>query len=591
MRLKKPTIAVTAVAMLALAACGGSSGGGNGPGETGSSITEGGKAGQGKDPNRQAPAPEIEGATKGGIVHFSASSGLEVMDPSEAYYSNTLAILTGLVTRSLTQYAYDEASGSMILIPDLATDLGTPNEDFTEWKFTIRDGVKYEDGTPVTAEDVAYGIKRSFDRDTFPSGAAYSNDYFLDGDTYKGPYKSPNDDYAGVVVDGMTLTIKMARPFPDMPYWGFFPAMGPIPAGDKSNPATYALHPLATGPYMFDQYTPQKSLTLVRNPEWDPATDPGRTQYPDGYDMRFDVDTAKLENILISDTGDGQTTMTDENLTAATYFTMKEADPDRLVSGPQPLTFYWCPDYRKIKEIEVRQALAWAYPYQSAQEAAGHLVGVNAQFGANLLPPGLPGREEFNPLPGHKLGQTDPAKSKALLAEAGYKPGEYEISYTYQQDDDISVDVKDVIAKALKEGGFKPKPFATTVANSSTDRENLDTPINVRSAGWLSDWPGGGSWIPPLLGTTDLKAEGLGSNYCVFSEPDVDKKIAETGTLPLEAQPKAWSDLDKYIQETYFPFFVTYYGAVTAARGSKIMGHHVDDTGGEPTFKNIWVAQ
>ena len=30
----------------------------------------------------------------------------------------------------------------MVLIPDLATDLGTPNEDFTEWTFTLREGLK-----------------------------------------------------------------------------------------------------------------------------------------------------------------------------------------------------------------------------------------------------------------------------------------------------------------------------------------------------------------------------------------------------------------------------------------------------------------
>ena len=81
----------------------------------------------------------------------------------------------------------------MILVPDLATDLGTPNDDYTEWTFTIRDGVKYENGQEVTPEDIAFGIKRSFDRTTFPEGAAYSNDYFLNGDTYKGPYTGTGD--------------------------------------------------------------------------------------------------------------------------------------------------------------------------------------------------------------------------------------------------------------------------------------------------------------------------------------------------------------------------------------------------------------
>ena len=64
--------------------------------------------------------------------------------------------------RSLTQYAYDADSNDMQLIPDMATDLGRPSEDNKEWTFTLRDGLKYEDGTPVKAEDVAYAVKRSF---------------------------------------------------------------------------------------------------------------------------------------------------------------------------------------------------------------------------------------------------------------------------------------------------------------------------------------------------------------------------------------------------------------------------------------------
>ena len=83
-----------------------------------------------------------------------------------------------------------------------------------------------------------------------PTAPTYSNEYFLHGDTYQGPYKRPGA-YDGVTVNGNTITIQMAKPFPDMPYWGCFPAMGPIPPGKASDPATYKNHPWATGPYMF----------------------------------------------------------------------------------------------------------------------------------------------------------------------------------------------------------------------------------------------------------------------------------------------------------------------------------------------------
>jgi peptide/nickel transport system substrate-binding protein len=583
MRLNKPIIAVSAVAMLALAACGGAGddGGGDGGEET---FKEGGGVGAGMDPNREGPA-EIEGAKKGGTIQVVSVAGLNTMDPTEAYYTNTYSILGGLVTRSLTQYVYDPDTEDMVLVPDLATDLGTSNEDFTEWTFEIREGIKYENGQPVTADDVAFGIKRSFDRDTFPEGADYSNQYMLDGDTYKGPYSSPNDEYAGVTVDGNKLTIKMAKPFPDMPYWGAFPAMGPIPEGPASDPTKYAAHPWATGPYMFGKYVPEKSLELVKNPNWDPATDPGRTQYADKYEMRFDVESTKIDQILLKDQGEAQTTLSLDSVLVANYLKAKQDAADRLVTGANPCTFMWYPDYTKITDINIRKALAYAYPYKASYSAGGYIEGVNRIPGSNIMPPGIPGREEYNPLgEDYEIGSTDPAKAKELLEQAGAVG--YEISFLYSTDVPESVDVKDAIAKALTEVGFTPKPYATTSADSSTLRADPKTPINVRSGGWCSDWPSGSSWFPPVFQLED--PEILGANYASFSEPAVDEEIDRILQLPLEEQPAAWNDLDQMIMEEYFPVFVTAYGGEALMHGSKIEGFAIDGTTGMPAWKNIW---
>src|SRR5919107_6055322 len=264
MRFNKPLAALSAAAVLGLAACGGGSSENSSADNSGDIDVESlGNIGDAKDPERKGPV-EIEGAEEGGIVHVRDQIYLTTtLDPTEAYYTDSGSLLTNLVTRSLTQYSYDEKTKNMVLVPDLATDLGTPNDDFTEWKFTIRDGVKYENGDPVTMEDIGFGIDRSFDRTTFPTGPAYSNQYFLNGDTFQGPYTDKKTKTCGCyTIEGNTITIKMASPFPDMPYWGAFPAMSPIPK-NGSDPQEYRRHPLATGPYMFDQYTPAKSLTLV----------------------------------------------------------------------------------------------------------------------------------------------------------------------------------------------------------------------------------------------------------------------------------------------------------------------------------------
>jgi peptide/nickel transport system substrate-binding protein len=87
---------------------------------------------------------------------------------------------------------------------------------------TLREGLKYDDGTDVKAEDVAYAVKRSFAIAELPDGPTYNTTFFLDGDKYKGPF-SDNSEYKGVEVDGMDITIKMRRPFGDMPYLASFP--------------------------------------------------------------------------------------------------------------------------------------------------------------------------------------------------------------------------------------------------------------------------------------------------------------------------------------------------------------------------------
>ena len=150
MRFKSPLIAISAVGMLALSACGGSGSSSN-AGSGDDVNSHGGDTGNFQDAKAQGPVT-ISGAQKGGTVTVSTLAGLTTtLDPSEVYYTDAYAYMSGLVVRSLTQYKYNPDTKQMVLVPDLATDLGKHNDDFTQWKFTIRPGVKYENGKTVTA--------------------------------------------------------------------------------------------------------------------------------------------------------------------------------------------------------------------------------------------------------------------------------------------------------------------------------------------------------------------------------------------------------------------------------------------------------
>ncbi len=584
-------MALSAAGALALSACGGDSddsGDENSPGGAPSGTAAGGDTGDAVDPDREGPYV-IDGAEEGGLVKLIAVTPLETMHPSEIYYTHTYGIGSGLIFRSLTQYVIED--GKPILVPDLATDTGTPNADFTEWKFTIRDGVKYEDGTPVTAEDVKFGMESSMDLETFPeSPGFYSQEYFEGGADYAGPYTSGGEELDSIAVDGSTITITMSKPFPDMPYWGAFPANGPIPKDKATDPVAYGNAPLSTGPYKFAEYTPKKRLVLERNDQWDPATDPGRTQYPDGYDMDFTVPNEKMDEIMLNDQGDAKNTLIFDDILGTNYRKFQDQAADRLVPGSTPCTRYWAPDYRKITDINIRRAIALAYPTRSVIKAAGLIEGVNRYPADTLLPPGTPGRVEYTVVEGMTPGTPDPAAAKALLEQAGQVG--FELKFLFASDDPDAVKAKDAIVKGLEEAGFTATPVPSTLENLTTDRENPDLDINVRSPGWCADWPSGGSWFPVLLKTEDVETLGqISQNYALFSEPDVDQRIDDVLALPIEDQAPAWGELDKYIAETYLPLIPLTYDGVIQVHGSNVNGHEVDTTIGMPTFKDIWLTQ
>jgi peptide/nickel transport system substrate-binding protein len=574
---RRLVVAAVAVA-LALTACGG--------GDRGSSAPSGIGSGAGAfDPHRHGPAAPIEGAVMGGTVTVVTSGDLghfgpgqqppETMDPTGSYFLNTTSVLSGLVTRSLTQYVYDPESGSMVLVPDIATDLGTPNADFTQWRFTIRAGVRFEDGSPVSADDVAFGVKRSLDRHDFPGSASYSNDYFLGGDSYKGPYLS-GDQYAGVVVEGSTVTITMARPFPDMPYWAAFPAIGPI-REVGSDPGTYWRHPMATGPYKFAAYSPGKSLTLVRNDQWDPATDPGRHAYPDRYVFKFHQDTGRSEATMLGNSAQGRTMLSYDTVSTANR--SKARRRGRLTTGPASCTFTLWPDNRKITDIRVREALGYAFPYRAWVALDGGVLGVTALPGASLLPPRFPGRQDYTVLEG-KAGETNPHHARVLLRRAGYAPGDYMITFVY-----ASKARKEQLVKSLHAAGFATHAIHTTSSNFGTIQNDPHAPINVRFGGWCSDWTSGSAWFPPLI------ASDGDANFAYFSDPSVDSAIDRIARLPLDQQPAAWGRLDKEVMTRYYPAVVTAYSNAQLVHGPGIGGMNIDPLLGMPTWKDIYVRQ
>jgi peptide/nickel transport system substrate-binding protein len=591
---------------LTLAACGGSGNDSSDEGPGSKDIDKGATSSGGKNPTAEGPAPEIDGATAGGELTVLApdpDDGPALLDPAALWSVTDNGIAQDLLFRSLTTFRQvPDAPGTYELVPDLATDLGTPNEDFTEWTFTLKDGIKWETGDPVTAEEVAFGIKRSFDGDAFATGpgTSYSKPYFEGGEDYNGPYASKNAEFPGLVVDGNEITMKFSTPFPEMDYYSIFPAIGPVPLDAKA--ADYGLKPLSTGPYKVESFVPNQKIVLVKNDQWDPATDPARRQLVDKYTFEFGGDPQISGETVLSD--QGSTTIVTA-LQANEYRKAQEDGlTDQILVGPQPCTGFIMPNYTKIKELEVRQALVYAYDYENIWSAAGEVVGVtlangvtDPELGWGLLPPGMAGRTPWEGPSGDGVSY-DPEKSKELLKAAGYEPGEYEVSFVYDASTPEGEAAAEQRQNGYEEAGFKVKKYAYTAGSLYdvwTDPNSaLYKKINLLGTAWCQDWPSASTFLPVILGSNDKGEPTSAYNTGFFSEKSVNDEIARIKGLPVDEQADAWGALEQTVMSDYQPVINTGYYQNIFGFGSAVGGGATaNDTsvGGAPDYRSLYIKQ
>ncbi len=159
---------------------------------------------------------------KGGTLTVLYQSDFEHLDPQRTYVSSAFSFISRLTTRTLLTYDSKPGKDGVKIVPDLLKDLGTQSEGGKSWKFTLKDNVKFEDGTPIKCADVKYGISRAFSSQ-ITDGPHYPHNLLAlekkNGEpTYKGPYvPGPNGGFDTAVqcTDDKTIVFNLARPVGD----------------------------------------------------------------------------------------------------------------------------------------------------------------------------------------------------------------------------------------------------------------------------------------------------------------------------------------------------------------------------------------
>ena len=269
---------------------------------------------------------------------------------------------------------------------ELATGV-THNANFTTWTIKVRPGVKFTNGAPLTAKDVAFSLKY---QQAGPSA------YVL------GPVKS-------VVASGpLTVTVTMKSPFADFEKLGLESLLSYIlPANLAGEPkAKFFQHPIGTGPYEVASFDPQSNLTLVRNPHY------WQTGKPYIDKMVFDVITDPNTRLLGLESGEYQAA---DNIPPdqAKSVTNGNVVSKIVPSGNVDEIYSSSRGNPALHSLDIRQAMSYALDRQGVATAAyAGLATPSVTFIPTVLPDVVPA----SPPPSFNL-----AKAKALVTASGVK--------------------------------------------------------------------------------------------------------------------------------------------------------------------------
>jgi peptide/nickel transport system substrate-binding protein len=474
-------------------------------------------------------------ANNGGEINVTMTSFPDYVDPQLSYTVEGWEVLWNTYVPLLT-YRHQKGDPGTDVVPGLAKDMPEISPDGKTYKLTLRPNMKYSDGTPIKATDFTYAIKRLFKAD---SGGSV---FYEDITGAKDFADDKSDTISGIVTDDTSgdITITLDKPngtFTNVLGLTFAAPVPPTTPLDKdatNNP------PPSSGPFMISKVDAPNSLVMERNPQFKTVKDAGATEVPDAQVDKIIVTQNKNNSAQV--TGVEQNTIdymqSPPDADRLSEVKAKFSDRFRLENSINTYYFWMNNKTAPFNDVRVRQAINYAID----PEALNRVFGGRLHPTQQILPPGMPGHDEFTMYPGPDMN-----KAKQLLAEAN--PADKDIT-VWTDDEPDRKRIGEYYHDLLNEMGFNAQlkvisgdVYFTTIGNTSTP--DLDTGF----ADWFQDFPHPDDFFRPLLNGENI----LPTNNNNFSQVSIaanDTKMDElrTGKLTDEAR-KQYAELDKSYME------------------------------------------
>jgi len=470
-------------------------------------------------------------AHRGGTMRLLAHSAAGTIDPQVNYTAQFWQVFSMAYDGLLAFRKVPGPRGNDI-VGDLAEAVPIPTDGGLTWIFRLRPGIRFSDGSPVRASDVAASFRRLF-RISSPTADSFYGAIAGSGACLRTPATCMLD---GVVADDAagTITIRLSRPDPEFAMKLALPHASVLPetAADMDT-GTVPLP--GTGPYRIVRYDPGDSLRLVRNPyfrEWSMDAQPDG--YPDAIDYGFGLeDEAEITAIQ-----NGQADWTFDAPPADRLGELGARYGSQVHLSPAFAAWFLPLNTRlpPFDDVRVRRAFNLAVDRRAVVKLFG---GARlATEACQVLPPGLPGYQPYCPYP------LDLARAQRLVAKSG-TAGQ---TVTLVIDDSpVARAIGTYLLDVLRDLGFVPRLRSLSSNVQFTYIQNTGNRVQASLTTWYADYPSAANFLGGIFGCAAFRPRSDSSpNISGFCDPALDARLraalADTDRTELAAIDRAITD-------------------------------------------------
>jgi peptide/nickel transport system substrate-binding protein len=510
-------------------------------------------------------------AARGGTYRVDWESSFDFtsdFDPTGEYSVQAFGLYSNLLVRTLVGYNHVAGPAGNLLVPDLATSLGTIGNGGRSYTFRLKNGIRF--GPPLDREITSKDIAFAFERIATKSVGAQYGFYY---DVIKGMAAYAQGEartISGIrTPDPRTVVFDLTAPTGDFRYRLAMPAAGPMPrevAGCFTKAGAYGRYLISSGPYMLagseklstsscaavrasgpiSGFDGERTLDLVRNPAYDAGTDSpkARENFPDQFLFTVNSNTDDIYARVAR--GDVEDEVAQEPPTVLRRY---DGSP-QLHTNSSDFTGYLTMNLTQppFDDVHVRRAVNFVVDRNALRKARG---GVSAgSIATHIAPNGILLDKLKGYAPYGAYGRGDAGKARAEMKLSRYDADHDGVCdakgcsnvFTVVGDNPVERALIPSLAQSLKSIGITLEPHVLKDANTPLATPRLNVAFSTHP-GWGKDYADALTFFSPLFDGRSIYPQGNSNYSLVGLTPAEAKKVGVKGDI--SRVPSVDADLDR----------------------------------------------